>query len=150
MFGKKEATINTKNIETIIGPSVKVTGDFTGEGDLVIEGILVGTLNTKNNLKIGSGALVEASIKANNAYIAGRIKGNITIKGRLELTGSAIIVGDIKASVLSIESGAVIQGNVLMPLSGDSHEDHKVTSKKDFKKQEHTQDELVNELPLES
>lgn len=150
MFGKKEETVSTKNIETIIGPSVKVTGDFTGEGDLVIEGVLVGTLNTKNNLKIGSNALVEATIKANNAYVAGKVKGNIVTKGRLEITGSAVIIGDIKASVLSIESGAIIQGNVSMPLGGDSHEDHKTVTKKDYKKSDRTPDETVEELPLEA
>ncbi len=150
MFGKKEATISTKNIETIIGPSVKVAGDFTGEGDLVIEGILVGTLNTKNNLKIGSNALVEATIKANNAYIAGRVKGNITIKGRLEITASAIIIGDIKASVLSIESGAIIQGNISMPMGGELHDEHKSAIKKDHKRMERPQEEVVSESPLES
>jgi len=117
MFSKNQSnTPNAKSIETIIGPSVKVEGDFKGEGDLVIEGILVGTLQTKNNLKIGQNALVEASIKANNAFISGKVKGNITVKGKVEVTGTAIILGNIKAQIISIESGALIKGNLDMPV----------------------------------
>jgi len=117
MFKKDQPVAhNSKTIETIIGPSVRVEGDFKGEGDLVVEGILVGSLQTKNNLKIGQNAMVEANIRANNAFISGKIKGNITTKGKVEITGTAVILGDIKAQVISIESGALIQGTLNMPV----------------------------------
>lgn len=117
MFSKNHAAEPSgKTIETIIGPSVKVEGDFKGEGDLVIEGTLVGTLQTKNNLKIGQNALVEASIRANNAFISGKVKGNISVKGKIEITGTAIILGNIKAQIISIESGALIKGDLDMPV----------------------------------
>ena len=115
MFSKNQPTHSQKSVETIIGPSVKVEGDFKGEGDLVVEGILIGTLETKNNLKIGQNAIVEASIKANNAFISGKIKGNVAIKGKIEITGTAVILGDIKAKIISIESGALIKGQLNMP-----------------------------------
>lgn len=116
MFSKNDSAPTAKSVETIIGPSVKVEGDFKGEGDLVVEGILLGSLDTKNNLKIGQNAVVEANIKANNAFISGRVKGNITTKGKIEITGTAIILGDIKAQVISIESGALIKGQLNMPV----------------------------------
>jgi cytoskeletal protein CcmA (bactofilin family) len=117
MFNKNQDFNSSKNIETIIGPSVKVEGDFKGEGDLIIEGILIGNLQTKNNLKIGQNAIVEAEIKANNAFISGKIKGNITVKGKLEITSTAVILGDIKAQIISIESGALVKGKLDMPVS---------------------------------
>ncbi len=116
MFNKNQPAHQTKSIETIIGPSVKVEGDFKGEGDLVIEGMLVGNLTTKNNLKIGQNAVVQAEVKANNAFISGKVKGNLIIKGKLEITSTAIIVGDIKAQIISIESGALVQGALNMPV----------------------------------
>ena len=115
MFNKKEAN-NQKTIETIIGPSVKVEGNFKGEGDLVVEGVLIGSLQTKKNLKIGSNAVIEANIKANNAFISGKVKGNVTIKGKLEVTNTAVILGDVKAQIVSIETGALINGQVTMPI----------------------------------
>ncbi len=123
MFSKNENAPTSKSVETIIGPSVKVEGNFKGEGDLVIEGILVGTLDTKNNLKIGQNAVVEADIKANNAFISGKVKGNITTKGKVEVTSTAIILGDIKAQVISIESGALIKGQLNMPVGDIKVED---------------------------
>ena len=117
MFSKNQTTTpSAKGIETIIGPSVKVEGDFKGEGDLVIEGVLIGNLQTKNNLKIGKNALIEASIKANNAFISGKVKGDILVKGKVEITGTAIILGNIKAQIISIESGALIKGTLDMPV----------------------------------
>ena len=116
MFNKdKISNKSSKTIETIIGPSVKLDGNFKGEGDLIIEGALVGTIQTKNNLKISPSAVVEATIKANNAFISGKVKGSITVKGKLEIAGTAVILGDIKAQIISIESGALLQGQLSMP-----------------------------------
>ena len=127
MFAKNQPTTSQKSIETIIGPSVKVEGNFKGEGDLVIEGILVGDLQTKNNLKVGQNATVDAHIKANNAFISGKIKGNIIVKGKVEITGTAVILGDIKAQIISIESGALVQGKLNMPVTNISTDPDSVT-----------------------
>ena len=126
MFNKNQDMGNSKNIETIIGPSVKVEGDFKGEGDLIIEGILVGNLQTKNNLKIGQNAIVEAEVKANNAFISGKVKGNISVKGKLEVTSTAVILGDIKAQIISIESGALLKGKLEMPVEINKNESLKI------------------------
>ena len=115
MFNKKEAKQH-KTIETIIRPSVRVEGNFKGDGDLIVEGTLIGSLQTKKNLKIGPEAIVEAGIKANNAFISGKIKGNVYIKGKLEITSAAVILGDIKAQIISIETGALINGQITMPI----------------------------------
>jgi len=132
MFNKNESSSpSSKGVETIIGPSVKVEGDFKGEGDLVIEGILLGSLETKNNLKIGQNAVVEANIKANNAFISGRVKGNLNIKGKIEIAGTAVILGDIKAQIISIESGALIKGQLNMPVGDIKTEDTAVETELD-------------------
>ena len=120
MFNKQTVEIsNKKTAETFIGPSVKVEGDFTGEGDLVIEGIVVGNVRTNNNLTVGPGAIVEAEIKAKNAFIAGKVKGNVLLKGRLDLTSSGQIIGNVKASLISVESGGIINGQLNMSQAAD-------------------------------
>src|SRR3989339_993560 len=137
MFSKNQTTTpSTKGIETIIGPSVKVEGDFKGEGDLVIEGVLIGNLQTKNNLKIGKNALIEASVKANNAFISGKVKGNILVKGKVEITGTAVILGNIKAQIISIESGALIKGELDMPVGNITVDEPRLESKKEELKED--------------
>lgn len=128
MFGKSDSPrpVTNKSVETVIGPSVRVEGDFKGEGDLIVEGILIGDLQTKNNLKIGQNAIVEADIKASNAFISGKVKGNITTKGKVEITNTAIIIGDIKAQVLSVESGAQISGKLIMPVGNITTKENEV------------------------
>lgn len=100
--------------ETFIGPSVKMEGNFSGEGDVVIEGILVGTLATKGDVRIGQQAVIEAEIRAKNAHISGKIKGNLHISGLLKLAGTAVIMGDVKTQMIGIEEGAVINGKLNM------------------------------------
>lgn len=109
MFKEKEEN-NIKNAETIIGPSIKVKGNFFGEGDIIVEGSLEGEIKTNNNLFVGPKALIKANIEAKKAKISGEIKGNITVSESLEITGSAKINGDISAKSISIENGAVFNG----------------------------------------
>jgi len=114
MFKPDNKEKQSDEIETVIGPSVKVEGDFEGSGDMIVEGIVLGTLKTKNFLKIGSGAKIKADVEAKNAHIAGEVSGNLVIKENLELTSSAKIQGDIKTTSLAIEQGAVLNGKITM------------------------------------
>jgi len=101
-----------KNAETIIGQSVKVEGDFVGDGDVVVEGVVIGNLKTQNHLTIGSEAKIQAEIAAGSAFVAGEIIGNVKIGDYLELTATGSIDGDISAGSISIERGAKINGKV--------------------------------------
>jgi len=105
---KKEG--GADEIETVIGPSVQVEGDFVAAGDVVVEGTVSGKIRTEKNLRIGPGAKIFASITAANALIAGEVQGNVKIKESLELTSTAKIFGDVKTKILTIASGATLQG----------------------------------------
>jgi cytoskeletal protein CcmA (bactofilin family) len=111
MFKTDESKKNIKHdIETIIGQTVKLDGDFTGEGDVIVEGIVNGNLKTDKFLRVGENAQINAEIEANDAFIAGIVNGNIKIKNKLEITSTAKIKGDIETSLISVESGASING----------------------------------------
>ena len=47
---------NGGDVETFFGPSVKIEGKFFSQGNVVIEGMVSGTLKTENNLHIGKNA----------------------------------------------------------------------------------------------
>lgn len=99
---------------TVIGASVKVDGDFTGQGDIIVEGIVHGKLKTDHNVRIGEQARVQAHITAANATIAGEVRGNIKVKDTLELASTAKIFGDIETKVVSVAAGAVVNGKLTM------------------------------------
>lgn len=111
---KDDALKQTKNVETIIGPSVKVEGNFVGDGDVIVEGVVLGNLKTKNHLRVGQGAKIQAEVEAQSAYIAGELNGNITVQEYIELTASAKIKGDITTSLITVEKGAKINGRLNM------------------------------------
>ena len=103
-----------KEVETIIGPSVKVKGDFHGQGNIIVEGVVEGTIKTANSLYIGDKAKVTADVEAKEARIGGDVKGNVKVSGYLEIAATARIFGDIEASSLSIARGAVLNGKCTM------------------------------------
>lgn len=118
MFNKQAQGEIFNEFETVIGPSVKVKGDFNGQGNIIVEGIVDGSLKTNGNLEVGKTAKITADVEAKEAKIGGQISGNVKIKGFLEVTATAKISGDIETSGLSIERGAVFNGKCVMVNSG--------------------------------
>lgn len=118
MFNKDEKS-GIKEVETVIGPSVKVKGEFNGNGDIIVEGTFEGNLKTTNRLYIGDRAKVTANIVAKEATIGGEVLGNISISGHLEITPTAKINGDIESLSLAIAKGAVLNGKCTMSAKGE-------------------------------
>jgi len=113
MFNRED-TSSMKEVETIIGPSVKVEGNFVGSGDVIVEGAVNGILKTAKNLKVGTGAKIKADVEAENVFTSGEIRGNVKIKGKLEMKSSAKIFGNVETNVLSVEEGAILNGKCVM------------------------------------
>lgn len=103
------------DIETVVGPSVNVEGDFASEGNIIVKGSVAGSVHTSRHLSVEPGARIMANIRAGSAQVAGEVRGNVKIKDTLELMATAKVVGDIEASVLKIDSGALLYGKVTMP-----------------------------------
>ena len=114
MFNSQKQGEVINEFETIIGPSVKVKGDFNGQGNIIVEGMVDGNLKTNGSLEVGVKAKITANVEAKEAKIGGQINGNLKIKGYLEVTSTAKVLGDIEAAGLSIERGAIFNGNCVM------------------------------------
>lgn len=108
MFNKNGASKD--GIETVIGPSVKIEGNFACQGGIVIEGEVKGSIKTSSFLEIGEKAVLAADVAAKQAKIGGEVRGNIKIDEYLEVTESAKLYGDIEAAFVSIARGALIKG----------------------------------------
>jgi len=102
------------DVETVVGPSVKVEGDFASEGNIVVKGIVSGSVKTSKMLTVEDGAKIFANVNAGNAVVSGGIKGNVKVAERLELTETAQVQGDVNCSILSVAPGALIHGKIVM------------------------------------
>lgn len=100
--------------DTIIAGGVRVEGDFNSQGNIIVEGEVVGTLKTASDLFVGEQAKIQANVSAANAKVSGEIRGNVKIKERLELMPTSKIVGDVRAKILIVEAGASVNGKVSM------------------------------------
>lgn len=103
------------NVDTVVGPSVNVEGDFASEGNIVVKGTVTGSVHTSKNLLVEPGAKIIANVKAGSATIAGEVRGNMKVKEYVELTATARVVGDIEAKTIAMEAGSLLYGKVLMP-----------------------------------
>ena len=113
MFNRETKLEKFKDAETIIGASVKVKGNFHGQGNIVIEGALEGSLKTNANIFIGEKAKVIANVESQDLVVNGEIRGNVKAKNYLSLGGTAKITGDISYSEMSMEKGAIINGQLI-------------------------------------
>lgn len=101
-------------VETVVGPSVVVEGDFASEGNILVKGTVSGSVKTARLLTVESGAKILANVKAGDAVVAGEVRGNIKVENQLELTSSARVLGDIVCQVLVVAAGALMQGKIAM------------------------------------
>jgi cytoskeletal protein CcmA (bactofilin family) len=98
---------------TVIGKSVTIRGEVSGNEDLYMDGVVEGTISLpESRLTVGPNARITADLQARDVVIYGRVEGNISAAGRIELRESAVVKGDIAAERLSIEENASIKGRV--------------------------------------
>lgn len=103
----------------ILGKGLVIRGELTGEGDVQVQGQLEGKINLIGTVVILEGALVRADITATEILVGGSVRGNLTASGKVELSPTGHLVGDIRSKALIVREGAAVNGriNVEVPLS---------------------------------
>lgn len=84
------------------------------EGVLRINGYAAGVIrSTEGSLIVDADGELDADISVHDATIYGCVRGDIHAKRKVELRGSARVIGDIETVALSIEPGAVFEGRCI-------------------------------------
>ena len=84
------------------------------EGVLRINGYAAGVIrSSEGSLIVDADGELDADISVHDATIYGCVRGDIHARQKVELRGSARVVGDIEAVALSIEPGAVFEGRCI-------------------------------------
>ena len=78
-----------------------------------------GQVITKDTLIVGEAGKLIADINAGTVICKGKIEGTVTATDRIELHSTGQIVGEIKAKVLQVEVGGVLDGQCDMSGQGD-------------------------------
>jgi cytoskeletal protein CcmA (bactofilin family) len=111
MFGSNKKAPNFEKVDTLIGKGTYIEGTINAEGTVRIDGKLQGGVNVTGSLIVGEEGAVQGNIKAESAYVAGIVEGNVTATSQLHITHTAKLVGDITVKNVIIDEGAVFIGN---------------------------------------
>jgi len=120
---------NTSQSINIISEGTKIKGDVIANGDIRIDGELIGNISAKSKLVIGPKGKIEGQIICTNIEVSGFIKGKVTAGELINLKSTSQIVGDIIAGKLSIEPGAMFSGSCVMNGSKPAYEPEKLNQK---------------------
>jgi cytoskeletal protein CcmA (bactofilin family) len=99
---------------TIIGSSIVIDGEISGDERLVIQGTVHGKIAGKQAVAVERSAVIKAEIEAESIQIGGQVSGRIVARSRVEITPEGRVVGDIRAPRILIADGAQFKGNVDM------------------------------------
>lgn len=105
------------DIAGFLDHGTEVTGELQFSNTLRIDGNFHGSIVGEDRLIIGEQAVVHADIKVGDIEIRGQVFGNVAVKGQAEILSTGRLRGDLQASVLIIQAGAVLEGRSHMPPS---------------------------------
>ncbi|PPK99218.1 bactofilin family protein [Parapedobacter indicus] len=97
---------------TLISGDCTITGKIKSAHAIRIEGTLLGDIEEAGNVIISQSGLINGDIEAKSLIVFGHVHGNITALDSIEIKNSATVIGRLNATKLSVERGAVYDGNI--------------------------------------
>ena len=107
---------------SIIGRNLVFDGTLSGSEPLLVEGTVKGKIELTGDLRIGSGATVEATVHAKNVLVEGSLTGDLSADQKVELVAGAKVDGNIRAPKIVVAEGARFRGAVDMGSEPPKHE----------------------------
>lgn len=105
----------TTSSKAVIGASIVINGDVSGDENLLVEGRVNGSIDlSSHQLAIGQSGQVDANVTAKNIRIDGEVKGDITGYEKVVISKSGNVRGNIVAPRVTLEDGAKFKGSIDM------------------------------------
>jgi len=87
---------------------------LSGKGQFVVFGEVHGDGDLDGGLNLSAKGRWLGNIRANEAIVAGRVEGSLTITGTLEIGSTAVIRGSVAARTIAIAKGAIVDGEIVV------------------------------------
>ena len=87
MLGKGRNSIgdNREKVSTVIGKDTTFDGDLTSAETIRIDGVINGNCTCEKTLILSADGQIKGNISAYSVVISGRVDGDITVQGKMEL-----------------------------------------------------------------
>src|SRR5690554_5739616 len=118
----------TSRSAAMIGQSIEIKGEITGNEDLVIKGSVEGTIDlAEHEVTIGDSGKVRADIKGKTVTINGEVTGDISGTEKVVISKTGRVRGNIISPRMMLEDGAVFKGSIDMD-PGDAAKNSRTSS----------------------
>ena len=96
-----------------IGPSIHINGKVFAQEPLTIAGHVTGSIDvTGHPLIVTDSGQISADIIAHTIVVGGNVHGKLLADGRIVVSKTAMIDGDLSAPTVSVDDGALVQGRL--------------------------------------
>lgn len=100
---------NGKSINTVIGRGSVSEGRFHIESGVRVDGVLKGEIVSSGMLIVGESGVIEADVRVREAFISGRIVGDLVAEEKVHLQAHATFIGKLQTKLLVVEEGALFK-----------------------------------------
>ncbi len=115
----KKTPIEQLKEKAVVGPSIKIKGELTGEEDLMIQGRVEGRIELKkNNVTVGKNGNVQADIYGKIISIEGKVEGDLFGAEKIIVRKSGTVRGNLTAPRVNLADGAKFKGTIDMESRG--------------------------------
>jgi cytoskeletal protein CcmA (bactofilin family) len=104
----------SKERTSILGPTIQFKGELSAEEDLIIQGVIDGSITHTQRLTIGPEGKIRANVAAQLVIIEGRVEGDVHADKSVTVKETAHMSGNITAPSVTIQQGATFNGSVDM------------------------------------
>jgi cytoskeletal protein CcmA (bactofilin family) len=110
--GGLAASLNTSAVPTVVGADSVIVGNLSGKGPFIVSGEVHGDGELAGALTLSVTGRWYGNIRAQQARVAGKIIGCLTVEDKLEIGNAAEIRGTVRARTIAIASGAIVDGEI--------------------------------------
>ena len=113
-FTKKEDKLANKNTSknlSIIDRDLRIDGSISSKGNLIIRGMVEGTL-VGEKVVIAEDGSVNANTKVSSLTIGGKFEGEVRATKELIILSTGSCSGSVICKNLTVESGGILNANV--------------------------------------
>jgi len=99
---------------TLIASNTTFEGKIKTDGSIRIDGKFTGDITAKASAAVGISGTIDGTLSAKTITVAGKISGKVAAEEKLVLEAKSNVQGDIRASKLVVDEGAIFDGKCEM------------------------------------
>lgn len=105
---------NESPARNIIGNGTIIKGEIESNGDIRIDGKVVGVLKSTGKIVLGQNGVIEGDVYCKQADLSGHVKGKLIVDELTSIKSTSNIGGELTTKQLYIEIGAKFNGKCEM------------------------------------